>query len=36
MNSHKSRKATERVYAGEKDTYRVDDGLGSADMEEER
>ena len=30
------RKATERVYAGEKDTERVKDGFDSADMEEER
>ena len=28
--------ATERVYAGEKDTEGVDDGPDSADMEEER
>ena len=30
------RKATERVYAGGKDTERVEDGPDSADMEEER
>ena len=30
------RKATERVYAGGKDIERVEDGLDSADMEEER
>ena len=30
------RKATERVYAGGKDTGRVEDGSDSADMEEER
>ena len=30
------RKATERVYAGGKDTERVEDGSGIADMEEER
>ena len=30
------RKATVRVYAGGKDTERVEDGLDSADMEEER
>ena len=30
------RKATERVYAGGKDTEREEDGLDSADMEEER
>ena len=30
------RKATERVYAGGKDTERVKDGPDSADMEEER
>ena len=29
-------KATERVYAGGNDTERVEDGLDSADMEEER
>ena len=29
-------KATERVYAGGKDTERVEDGPDSADMEEER
>ena len=29
------RKATVRVYAGGKDTERVEDGLDSADMEEE-
>ena len=28
-------KVTERVYAGGKDTERVDDGPDSADMEEE-
>ena len=28
--------ATERVYAGRKDTERVEDGPDSADMEEER
>ena len=28
--------ATERVYAGGKDAERVEDGLDSADMEEER
>ena len=42
MNQHLStssvrlRKATERVYAGGKDTERVEDGPDSADMEEER
>ena len=30
------RKATERVYGGGKDTERVEDGLDSADMEEDR
>ena len=30
------RKATERVYAGVKDTEREEDGLDSADMEEEK
>ena len=30
------RKATERVYAGLKDTKRDEDGLDSADIEEER
>ena len=30
------RKATERVYAGGKDTEREEDGLDSADMEEEK
>ena len=30
------RKATERVYAGGKNTERVEDGPGSANMEEER
>ena len=30
------RKATERVYVGGKDTEREEDGLDSADMEEER
>ena len=30
------RKATEHVYAGGKDTEREEDGLDSADMEEER
>ena len=34
--SHVDRKATERVYAGGKDTKRDEDGLDSADMEEER
>ena len=29
------RKATERVYAGGKDTEREEDGLDSADMEED-
>ena len=29
-------KATERVYVGGKDTEREEDGLDSADMEEER
>ena len=31
-----NRKATERVFAGGKDTERVEDGLDSADMEKER
>ena len=30
------RRATERVYAGGKDTERVEDGHDSADMDEER
>ena len=30
------RKATERVYAGGKDTEIMEDGLDSADMEDER
>ena len=30
------RKATERVYAGGKDTEGVEDGPASADMEEDR
>ena len=30
------RKATELVYAGGKDTEREEDGLDSADMEEEK
>ena len=30
------RKATERVYTGGKDTERVEGGLDSADMKEER
>ena len=30
------RKVTEHVYAGGKDIERVEDGPGSADMEEER
>ena len=34
--SQVDRKATERVYAGGKDTERVEDGPDSADMEEER
>ena len=34
--SHMDRKATERVYAGWKDTERVEDEPDSADMEEER
>ena len=34
--SHVDRKAPERVYAGGKDTKRDEDGLDSADMEEER
>ena len=34
--SQLDRKATERVYAGGKDTERVEDGPDSADMEEER
>ena len=33
--SHVDRKATERVYVGGKDTKREEDGLDSADMEEE-
>ena len=34
--SQVDRKATERVYAGGKDTERVEDGPDSAGMEEER
>ena len=34
--SQVDRKTTERVYAGGKDTERVEDGPDSADMEEER
>ena len=36
MAGEVDRKATERVYAGGKDTERVVDGLDSADMEEGR
>ena len=32
----KDRKATERVYAGRKDTEGVEDGSDIADMEEDR
>ena len=36
MHTQVDRKTTERVYAGGKDTERVEDGPDSADMEEDR